>query len=643
MGKDSQLATDFLDMVADAVFLRDLTGVIAYWNRGAESVYGWAAGEAEGQCSHELLHTEFPRSRAVVEDEVLESGAWRGTLWQRRRDGTRILVESRWSLRRDARGQPSGMLEINTDITARHDAEVRQQLRLAVGELLATAPDWLAVEQALPRIVGEKAGATTAELWDVSRGEEPAPGRLAWVAEASGAPPAPSPVGALRRGEGVAGRAWASGQVEAAAEPPGATLALPVLAAGRVERLFVWRVPEPPPPSWRPTLRDIGLQLDLFNQRAHSEEALRQSEVRFRSLLDCAPDPIVIVDGGGAIVYVNRRVEEVLGYSAGELDGQPIERLLPERFRGAHVTLRRGYTRAPKTRPMGAGLELFARHKGGAEVPVEISLSPLQLGGSLLVTAVMRDISDRRHAEAEARRAHTLELARTEHLATLGEVAAGLAHEIKNPLAGMASALEVLSSRFAEPERAIMAEVRQQITRIGGIVADLLNYARPRPPRFALGDLNAAVRHAAEIATRAAVPKHVHLEFAPGTLPPVVHDAEQVQRMVLNLALNALDAVAEDGQIAIVTEPGGDGHVRIRVRDNGPGIAAGDLQNIFRPFYTTKGGKGNGLGLPMCRRIAELHGGSIEVTTQLGQGTTFSIVLPAAGGEVPAAAEGGSR
>jgi signal transduction histidine kinase len=207
----------------------------------------------------------------------------------------------------------------------------------------------------------------------------------------------------------------------------------------------------------------------------------------------------------------------------------------------------------------------------------------------------------------------------------------------------MASALEVLSSRFAEPERAIMAEVRQQITRIGGIVADLLNYARPRPPRFALGDLNAAVRHAAEIATRAAVPKHVHLEFAPGTLPPVVHDAEQVQRMVLNLALNALDAVAEDGQIAIVTEPGGDGQVRIRVRDNGPGIAAGDLQNIFRPFYTTKGGKGNGLGLPMCRRIAELHGGSIEVTTQLGQGTTFSIVLPAAGGEVPAAAEGGSR
>jgi signal transduction histidine kinase len=207
----------------------------------------------------------------------------------------------------------------------------------------------------------------------------------------------------------------------------------------------------------------------------------------------------------------------------------------------------------------------------------------------------------------------------------------------------MASALEVLSSRFAEPERAIMAEVRQQITRIGGIVADLLNYARPRPPRFALGDLNAAVRHAAEIATRAAVPKHVHLEFVPGTLPPVVHDAEQVQRMVLNLALNALDAVAEDGQIAIVTEPGGDGHVRIRVRDNGPGIAASDLQNIFRPFYTTKGGKGNGLGLPMCRRIAELHGGSIEVTTQLGQGTTFSIVLPAAGGEVPAAAEGGAR
>lgn len=643
MRKDSQLAAEFLDMVADAVFLRDLNGVIVYWNRGAEIVYGWAAAEAEGRRSHALLHTKFPESRAAVERVVLKTGTWHGELRQTRRDGVPILIASRWSLRRDAHGQPSGMLEINTDITTRHDAEIRQQLRLDVGELLATAPDWLAVEQALPRIVGERAGAVAAEVWDVSRGEEQASGSCAWMAETSGAPRAGSPVPALRRGEGAAGRAWAAGQVETAAETPGATLALPVLTGDSVARVFAWRVPAEPPPLWLPMLRDVGMQLSLFYQRANSEEALRHSEVRFRSLLESAPDPIVIVDANGTVVYVNRRVEEVLGYSAAELDGQPVERLLPERFRGAHVALRRGFTRAPNTRPMGAGLELFALHKGGAEVPVEISLSPLQLGGSLLVTAVMRDITDRRRAEADARRAHTLELARTEHLATLGEVAAGLAHEIKNPLAGMASALEVLSSRFSGPERAVMAEVRQQITRIGGIVGDLLNYARPRPPRFALGDLNVAVRHAAEIASRAGAPKHVHLEFVPGTLPPVVHDAEQVQRMVLNLALNALDAVAENGHITVFTEPGGDGHVRIRVCDNGPGIAAGDLPNIFRPFYTTKGGKGNGLGLPMCRRIAELHGGSIEVTTQLGQGTTFSIVLPAAGGEVSAAAEGSSE
>jgi signal transduction histidine kinase len=242
-------------------------------------------------------------------------------------------------------------------------------------------------------------------------------------------------------------------------------------------------------------------------------------------------------------------------------------------------------------------------------------------------------VSERKKAESELRKLHQLQLAEAEHLATLGEVAAGLAHEIKNPLAGIAAALEVLGGELppGDPSRDIMADVQHQVKRIKSTVDDLLNYARPRPLQLLRSDLNSTVEQVVHFARQQAEARRVTLAFAPGDVPPIIHDPDQIQRMVLNLVLNATEAVNHGGQVEVSTAYFARDGVRqaeISVRDNGSGIAAEDLEKIFRPFYTTKGRKGTGLGLSLCRRIAELHAGTIDVSSRLGEGSTFTVKLP---------------
>jgi PAS domain S-box-containing protein len=366
-----------------------------------------------------------------------------------------------------------------------------------------------------------------------------------------------------------------------------------------------------------------------------SPDALRQSEAKFRGLLEAAPDAIVIVDREGAITLANRQAAIMFGYAQNELAGRRIESLIPHRFRDMHGAHRQGYNCAPKVRPMGAGLELYALHKDGREIPVEISLSPVQLGDDFMVTAAIRDISERRHAEKELRKLHQLQLAQAEHLATLGEVAAGLAHEIKNPLAGIAAALEILAREFPSgtTQQEVMGDVQKQVERIKITLDELLNYARPRPLQPVNGDLNETVQGVVQFASQTAAGHRVDIQFRRGELEPVLHDVEYIQRLVLNLLLNAIDAVDHDGRIEVETSYDGvtRSEAQIHVRDNGPGIAAENLERIFRPFYTTKGPRGTGLGLSMCRRIAELHSGSIALRSQPGVGSTFTVTLPAAG------------
>jgi signal transduction histidine kinase len=237
-----------------------------------------------------------------------------------------------------------------------------------------------------------------------------------------------------------------------------------------------------------------------------------------------------------------------------------------------------------------------------------------------------------RESRVEIERLHRTQMSRAEHLATLGELATGLAHEIRNPLAGIAGVIEIIGRDLptSSPARGVVKDVRQEIARINQIVTDLLQTARPHPPRVRKSDLNTTVEHAVMLGRQQALTKSVEISLQKDSgLPEVEHDSDQIHQVLLNLLLNALQAIDLNGKVFVTVKSLGPNAV-VEVSDNGRGIRPEDLPNIFRPFYTTKG-EGTGLGLSLARRIVEDHHGRIDVTSTVGAGTTFSVVLPLQG------------
>lgn len=234
-----------------------------------------------------------------------------------------------------------------------------------------------------------------------------------------------------------------------------------------------------------------------------------------------------------------------------------------------------------------------------------------------------------RESRNEIERLHRTQMSRAEHLATLGEMATGLAHEIRNPLAGIAGVIEIIGRDLpmTSPARAVVKDVRQEIARINHIVTDLLQTARPHPPTVRKSNLNTTVEHAVMLGRQQALAKGVEIALHKDpTLPEVEHDSDQIHQVLLNLMLNAVQAIDANGKITVTLRNQGNAAI-VEVADNGRGIAPDHLPNIFRPFYTTKG-DGTGLGLSLARRIVEDHQGRIDVTSALGKGTTFAVVLP---------------
>jgi signal transduction histidine kinase len=240
-----------------------------------------------------------------------------------------------------------------------------------------------------------------------------------------------------------------------------------------------------------------------------------------------------------------------------------------------------------------------------------------------------RMLEQLRQNREEIDRLHRTQMSRAEHLATLGEMATGLAHEIRNPLAGIAGVIEIIGRDLppTSPARAVVKDVKQEITQINRIISDLLETARPRPPQIRPGDLNITVEHAVMLARQQAISKPITITLGKCASPlEVQHDPDQIHQVLLNLLLNAIQAIEGRGMITVeIGQRGEDAFVI--VSDNGRGISSEHLPNIFRPFYTTKG-NGTGLGLSLARRIVEEHQGHVEVTSSVGKGTKFVVFLP---------------
>ena len=243
-------------------------------------------------------------------------------------------------------------------------------------------------------------------------------------------------------------------------------------------------------------------------------------------------------------------------------------------------------------------------------------------------------VSQLRANREEIHHLHQTQMSRAEHFATLGELATGLAHEIRNPLAGIAGVIEIVG-RDLPPNsaaRSVIKDAKEEAMQINRILTELLETARPKPPQFQVKDIAGTAEHAVMFARQQAITKRIMIELNHDEqIPPVDHDPNQINQVLLNLLLNAIQAMGKPGAIHVSLRRDHDSAL-ITVADEGKGILPENLENIFRPFFTTKG-HGTGLGLSLARRIVEAHGGTIRVRSEIGKGTQFEVRLPIARGE----------
>lgn len=351
----------------------------------------------------------------------------------------------------------------------------------------------------------------------------------------------------------------------------------------------------------------------------------KRSEERFKLVVEAAPCALVMTDADGRIVLANSQAETLFGYTRKELSALTIEALVPRRLRAAHRGHRDGFARAPQTRSMGAGRDLFGLRKDGSEVPVEIGLNPLKEGEHCFVLASIIDIT--------ARRALEKKLAHSETLASIGSMAAVLGHEIRNPLSSIVMAAVALSrgGLDAADEDSVRSVLVDESKRLHRTLEDFLQYSRPREQKRELADLN---RTASEVLKAAAADTDLvgdaTLEAAlDPKLAPFLFDPDQIRQVLWNLIRNALQALGGTGRLELTTAalPG---KVLLEVKDDGPGIPRAELDRIFTPFFTTKP-QGTGLGLPISRNIVLAHGGDLRAESGPGKGCRFTVELPPAG------------
>lgn len=475
---------ELLELTHDAIIVKGLEGKIKYCNRAAERFYGWSKEEARGRITHDLFQTRFPKPLAEISAQVIERGYWEGELVHRCRDGSEVVVSSRWAVRRDALGLPLSILESNRDITQR-----------------------------------------------------------------------------------------------------------------------------------------------------------KREEQKFQGLLESAPDAIVIVNGAGQIQIVNEQTEKFFGYTREELVGQRIEILVPERFHDQHAAQREQYSRSPRPRAMGAGLELYGRRKDGTEFPVEISLSPLQTAEGTLVSSAIRDVSIRHRSEQEI---HKLNAELSQKLAELSTVNKDLesfsysvSHDLRAPLRHIDGFARILKQdHAAELDREgkrYLDRIVEAATHMGQLVDDLLNLARIGRKelireKVKLGDL---VRQAMADLPVEAEGRQIEWRIAP--LPEATCDPGLLKLVFTNLLSNATKfARTRQPAVIEVGARSADGVATFFVRDNGVGFDpkyADKLFGVFQRLHRQDEFEGTGIGLATVQRIVHRHGGEVWAESELGGGATFFFTL----------------
>jgi PAS domain S-box-containing protein len=363
--------------------------------------------------------------------------------------------------------------------------------------------------------------------------------------------------------------------------------------------------------------------------------ALRRSEATAQAILESAFEGILLVDTSGRITLANAAALRMFGYDHAELIGQPLEILLPDRIRVAHADHRMAYFAEPRVRPMGIGLDLSGRRRDGAEFPVEISLSSVETSDGVVAMAFITDITERKRAEGQLQRQREV-LYQNEKLAALGTLSAGIAHEMNNPLGIMTTRIEVMLLEAEEQQLPPQVLEDLQVLhragqRVARIAASLRSFARQSAGERQPVELGTIVDEALLLMAKPLAADNVRVRTSlDRSLPPIVADVTAMHQVLMNLLTNAREAMPDGGTIDVETSPAErPGWVRLRVVDTGTGIPTEAISKVFDPFYTTKR-TGTGLGLSVTYGIIEEHGGTIDVRSQPGLGTTFTLEFPAA-------------
>jgi two-component system sensor kinase FixL len=359
-------------------------------------------------------------------------------------------------------------------------------------------------------------------------------------------------------------------------------------------------------------LHDLSRRVELENQ-------LRASEARWRAIVESAVDGIIVIDSHGRIEAFNRAAERLFGYAERQVIGHNVDMLMPSPYSEEHDHYLARYMATGRAKIIGIGREVTGRRQDGTTFPLHLSVGEISIAGERKFTGILHDLSARVRVEEQLREQAAL--------VKLGEMAAVIAHEVKNPLAGIRGAMQVMGRRMPadSPDAAMAGEIVKRIDSLDAMMKDMLLFARPPHPKRLPLEVARLLSLTAGLLKEDAALQDVDVRIE-GSAPLVNADAEMLKMVFQNLLINGVHAMNGKGTIRVEIAPV-HRECRIVFTDTGPGIPDNIRAKIFTPFFTTKS-RGTGLGLPTAKRFIEAHDGQITIDCPPDGGTAVQVTLP---------------
>lgn len=370
-------------------------------------------------------------------------------------------------------------------------------------------------------------------------------------------------------------------------------------------------------------------------------QGIHAREAHLRSILETAPDAIVVIDEKGHMLSFSASAERMFGYSEEEVLGENVSMLMPSPDREQHDGYLDRYMRTGERRIIGIGRVLTARHRDGATFPIELSVGEARIGDDRVFTGFIRDLTERQQAEL---RIHDLQsvLAHVQRVSEMGTLATSLAHELNQPLTAIANYVETANDLLENPDEEAIATVREalaesaaQSVRAGQIVRRLRDFIARGESERHIESLQRLITEASALALVGAGEHNLEVDVQlDHAVDKVLVDRIQIQQVVLNLIRNAIEAMEDSPvkRLLIYSEREPGGFVRVTVADSGPGLSEEVAEHLFEPFRSTKT-NGMGLGLSISATIVSAHGGRIWAELSKLGGAAFHFTIADANSE----------